>query len=243
MVFQKIRKLKKKKKKNKLDIPEYNLKEGIDSLIDRIKEKMVQDEDNIVIEIAGGSASGKTTAVANVVKKIFGKKALIISIDDYYRGKKFMDDEAKKGKILSWDQPEALDLDLFEKHLLKLKLGESVEKPVYDMKICESIRTEKISPRKIIIIEGLFVINNKLKDEGDIKVFVNASKHGRIMRRLSRDIQRTGEKPASILKYFSQVVEPMHKKYVESTKKNADLIINNEYSPKIESKKRKFHEI
>ena len=231
------------KPKEKLDIPEFKLEEGIGKLVDSIREKMTQGKDNVVVEIAGGSASGKTSTVADMVKKVFGNEALILSADDYYRGKTFMDAEAKKGNVLNWDQPEALNLDLFRQHLAQLKSGEPIEKPIYDMKVSEPTSTVEVAPKKIIIVEGLFVLDEKLKDEGDIKVFVDTGIHGRIIRRLLRDIQRTGQKPADILKYFAQVVEPIHEKYIESTKKNADLIINNEYSPQIEAERSGLHEV
>ena len=231
------------KPKEKLDIPEFKLEEGIGKLVDSIREKMTQGKDNVVVEIAGGSASGKTSTVADMVKKVFGNEALILSADDYYRGKTFMDAEAKKGNVLNWDQPEALNLDLFRQHLAQLKSGEPIEKPIYDMKVSEPTSTVEVAPKKTIIVEGLFVLDEKLKDEGDIKVFVDTGIHGRIIRRLLRDIQRTGQKPADILKYFAQVVEPMHEKYIESTKKNADLIINNEYSPQIEAERSGLHEV
>ncbi len=230
------------KLQDKLDIPEYRLKEGVAKLVDNIREKMTSTS-RVIVEIAGGSASGKTSAVADLVKKVFGDEALVLSMDDYYHGKTFMDAEAKKGNVLNWDQPEALNLDLLREHLVQLKLGQPIEKPIYDMRISEPIGTEEVIPQKIIILEGLFALNEKLKDQGDVKVFVEIGTHGRIVRRLLRDIQRTGQKPADILKYFSQVVEPMHEKYVESTKRNADLIINNEYSPEVEAERSGLHEV
>jgi len=130
-----------------------------------------------------------------------------------------------------------VNLDLFGKHLLKLKNNESVDKPIYDMKACESLTTEKVFPKKIIIAEGLFVLDKSLESYGDLKVFVEIGAHGRIIRRLLRDITRTGQKPLDIFKYFLQVVQPMHEKYIDATKKKADLIINNEYNPNIESEK------
>jgi uridine kinase len=231
------------KSKESLDIPEYQLEEGIVKLVDNIREKITQGGGNIVVEIAGGSASGKTSAVADMVKRVFGDEALILSADDYYRGKTFMDSEAKKGNILNWDQPEALNLDLFQQHLAQLKSGQPIEKPIYDMRVSEPTSTEEVTPKKIIIVEGLFALDEKLKDQGDVKAFVEIGTHGRIVRRLLRDIQRTGQKPADILKYFSQVVEPMHEKYIESTKKNADLIIDNEYSPGVEAERSGLHEV
>lgn len=229
--------------KEELDIPEYNLKEGIVKLVDYIREKMTQGNSNVVIEIAGGSASGKTSAVADMVKKVFGDEALILSADDYYRGKTYMDSEAKKGNVLNWDQPEALNLNLFQQHLAKLKSGQPIEKPIYDMKVSESTSIEEVAPKKIIIVEGLFALDEKLKDQGDVKAFVEIGTHGRIVRRLLRDIQRTGQRPADILKYFSQVIEPMHEKYIQNTRKNADLIIDNEYSPGVEAERSGLHEV
>lgn len=230
------------KPKETLDIPEYQLREGIAKLVDNIREKITQGS-NIVVEIAGGSASGKTSVVADTVKKVFGNEALILSTDDYYHGKTFIDSEAKKGNILNWDQPEALNLDLLQQHLTQLKSGQSIEKPIYNMKVSEPTGTEKITPKKIIIVEGLFALDKKLKDHGDVKAFVKIGTHGRIVRRLLRDMQRTGQKPADILKYFSKIVEPMHEKYIESTKKNADLIIDNEYNPEIEAEQSGLHEV
>lgn len=239
----KIKLQREEKPKEKLDIPEYKLEEGIFKLVDSIKEKIAQNKDNIVVEIAGGSASGKTSAVADMVKKVFATNTLIFSLDDYYRGKTFMEEEAKKGNELNWDQPEALNLDLFKQHLAQLKSGKSIEKPIYGMKVSEPIGIEEVTPQKIIIVEGLFALDEKLKEEGDVRVFVDIGTHGRIIRRLLRDIQRTGQKPVDILKYFSQVVEPMHEKYIENTKKNADLIINNEYSPEVEAERSGLHEV
>ena len=231
------------KTKELLGIPEYKLKEGIAKLVEDIRKEISQSDKNMIVEIAGGSSSGKTNAVANMVKNVFGDEALILSMDDYYRGKKFMDVEAKKGNVLNWDQPEALNLDLFLQHLIQLKSGKPIEKPIYDMKVGEPTITEKVFPKKIIIVEGLFALDEKLKNYGDIRVFIEIDTHGRIMRRLLRDIQRTGQRPADILKYFSQVVEPMHEKYIENTKKNADLIINNKYIPQVEAESSGLHEV
>lgn len=239
----KIKQSREEKPKEELDIPEYTLEEGTAKLVDSIREKMARGDGNIIVEIAGGSASGKTSAVADIVRKVFSEDALILSVDDYYRGRTFMDAEAQKGNQLNWDQPEALNLELFQQHLAQLKVGEPIEKPVYDMKVSEPTNAETVIPKKIIIVEGLFALDEKLKDEGDVRAFVDVGTHGRIVRRLLRDIKRTGQKPIDILKYFSQVVEPMHEKYIESTKKNANLIINNEYSPEVEAGRSGLHEI
>lgn len=221
----------------------YELKRGTGELAGLIKEKLSKSDKPIIVEIAGGSASGKTRKVTEEVKQEFGDEAIILSMDDYYNGKTFMDSEAAKGNNLNWDQPEALNLELLKTHLADLKQGISIEKPIYDMKNSESNGTETIHPAKIIIIEGLFALNDVIKNEGDIKAFVEIGTHGRIIRRLLRDIERTGGEPNDILKYFSEVVEPMHEKYVESTKQNAGIVINNEYSPAVEAERSGMHEV
>ncbi len=226
-----------------LNIPRYNLEEGIEKIVAHINEKLSSQTGPVLIEIAGGSASGKTSAVSQKIKEIFGDEAIIFSMDDYYRGKTFMNSEAEKGNNLNWDQPEALNLELLQKHLKILKSGEQIEKPIYDMKTSEPIDTEIIQPNRVIIVEGLFALNDIISEEGDIKVFVDIGTHGRILRRLLRDIERTGQKPADILRYFAEVVEPMHEKYIQNTKKNANIIVDNEYSPKVEAQKSGLHEI
>lgn len=232
--------------KTELEHPEiqaYELEEGVSKLIDLITEKASQQKEPVVVEIAGGSASGKTSAVSAKIKEAFGENALIFSMDDYYRGKTFMDEQAQAGNMLNWDQPEALNLELLQKHLEQLKKRKSIQKPLYSMKTGEPDGQEELQPKKVIIVEGLFALNDAVKEQGDVKAFVDIGTHGRILRRLLRDIERTGQRPADILKYFSEIVEPMHEKYIQSSLKNADLIIKNEYSPQIEAGKSGLHEV
>jgi adenylate cyclase len=225
------------------DIPRYELNEGISKLVESIREKISQKEGPIIVEVAGGSASGKTSAVAMKIKEYFGEDALIFSMDDYYRGKTYMDEQAQGGNVLNWDQPEALNLELLQKHLEQLKKGEAIEKPIYSMKTGEQDGVEEVQPKRIIIVEGLFALNDAIKGQGDVKAFVDIGTHGRILRRLLRDIERTGQRPADILKYFSQVVEPMHEKHIQNTLGNADLIVKNEYSPQVEAERSGLHEV
>ena len=193
--------------------------------------------------MAGGSASGKTSAVAAKLKEVFGEEAVIFSMDDYYKGRKFMEAEAKKGNVLNWDQPEALNLVLLREHLKELKTGRPIQKPTYSFKTGEPTGMEELQPRRVIIIEGLFALDGAVKDQGDVRAFVDIGTHGRILRRLLRDVERTSQKPSDILSYFAEVVEPMHEKYIESTKRNADVIIINEYSPRIEAERSGLHEV
>jgi uridine kinase len=224
-------------------IPEYDLAVGVQKVADNIREKIKEAGTSLVVEVAGGSASGKTSAVAEKLRESFGDEAMILSMDDYYKGKAFMDAEKEKGNILNWDQPEALDMELFREHLRQLRNGQPINKPIYDIKTGERSGTELIDPKRIIIAEGLFALNDALKSEGDMKVFVDIGTHGQILRRVLRDIERTRQKPADIIKYFSDVVQPMHEEHISGTKKNADVIIRNEYQAKVEAKKSGLHEM
>lgn len=215
-------------------IPEYNLEDGLDKLSQLINIALSRHNGVVLVKVAGGSASGKTSAVADKIKNTFGELAIIISMDDYYFGSKYLKQEAKKGNIINWDQPEALNIELLGEHLNLLRKGESINKPIYGFNIDPMSKFETVKPHKIIILEGLFALNDKLIDDKDIKAFVDVSVHGRVLRRILRDVNRTGQGPHEILKYFSDVVEPMHQKYVQSTRKNADIIIKNEYDPNIE---------
>ena len=224
-------------------IPEYDLEKGIERVLEIIQEKLLTQEKPIIIEIAGGSASGKTSAVSFKIKEILGDKALILSMDDYCYERTFIDNRAKKGEIFNDDQPEALDLELLKSHLIKLKDDKTIEKPVFDLKESKRVGFVTIQPHKVIIVEGLFALNDLLINEGDIKIFVDTSTHGRLLRRLFRDTERTGKEPINTLRYFLDVIVQMHEKYVQSTKKNADILIRNEYNPEIEAQKTNLYEI
>lgn len=216
----------------KREIPTYDLERGLGVLVDLIKDKRVAAGNRpIIVQVAGGSASGKTSAVAAKVQEVFGKDARIISIDDYYRGKRYMDEKAEQGLKLNWDHPSAVDLGLLREHIGQLKEGKPIGKPIYSFKSGEREGSETVEPSPIMIIEGLFALSGGIKDEADVRAFVDIGMHGRVMRRLLRDVHRTSMSPRDILNYFAEVVEPMHEQYVNSTKKNADLIIVNEYNP------------
>jgi uridine kinase len=150
-----------------------------------------------------------------------------ISMDDYYRGKTYMQEEEKNGNLLNWDQPEALDLPTIRKHLTMLKAGIEIQKPIYCMKTSEKIDETTIKPNRIILLEGLFALNENVDGDADLKVFVEADKITRMVRRIIRDTIRTGQTPEDIIKYFLTTVEPMHEKYIESTKERANIIICN----------------
>ncbi|MDC0506077.1 hypothetical protein OAN96_00605 [Candidatus Gracilibacteria bacterium] len=187
---------------------------------------------NFVVLIAGGSASGKTSLIAERIQDMYKKDSLILSMDNYYKGTEYV----KKHK-LSFDDPEALDIKLFRKHLKALKAGETIKSPVYSFK--KSVRTDKtttIRPKKIIIVEGLYALHDNLHTVGDYKVFVDLGTHGRLLRRIFRDVHRTGQYAKDIFNYFTQVVEPKNYQHIEPTKKNADVVISNKYIAFVESR-------
>jgi uridine kinase len=224
------------------DIPRFDLEEGLNELISQIRKKLDETVGPVIVEVGGGSASGKTVAVSQRIKEYFGEDAIIFPMDDYYHGNGFMRENADKGVFLNWDQPEALNLEYLHEHLTLLKQNKAINKPIYSMKYSETIGHEILKPSRLIILEGIFALNDIIKDQGDIKVFVEIGTHGRLLRRLIRDIERTGKNPSEILKYFAEVVEPMHKKYVEGSKTNADIIIVNEYCADKEAAKLEYFE-
>jgi len=215
--------------------PNFELSEGVKQLNQEI-ENLKNKQDVVVVLIAGGSASGKTSAVADKVHKAFADESIILSLDDYYRGRTFMKAKAEEGIIYNYDQPEVINLELFNEHLIALKSGQAIEKPIYNFSIGEADKSEKVEPHKIIIVEGLFALNEALLDVGDIKAFVEVGTHGRLVRRILRDIESRGQNPDDILDYFAKVVEPMHDEHIQNTKKNADMVISNEYNPEVEAR-------
>lgn len=214
----------------------YELEVGVLKTNETIKELLETKEWNIIVLIAGWSASWKTSQVAKKVLDYFDWKAILLSMDNYYRWKEYYE----KYK-LNFDQPEALNLDLFFEHLQKLKAWESVKIPEYDFKNSRPILDAiEVNPKRVIIIEWLFALNDKIATLWDLKVFVDLWTHGRILRRIMRDVKRTWQKPQDILDYFLDTVEPMNDKYIEPTKINADFIISNEYDPFLEASETKI---
>lgn len=219
----------------------FNLKEWVFKVNEYIRENFVDKKWPFIILVAGGTASWKTSRVANKIQENF-IDSCVISMDNYYRGHKFMDKQKAQWNELNWDQPEALNLELFWKHLSELKAGNTVLAPEYDFKTDPVFEAIKIEPKNIIIVEWLFTLEKSIADLGDLNIFVDIWTHGQIMRRIFRDIQRTWEKPQEILEYFLSTVEPMHMKYIVPTKENADIIISNAYNPKVESSNSKVFE-
>ena len=182
-------------------------------------------ENNIlVIGIAGGTGSGKTTLMKNLIAR-FGGDVTVLSHDNYYRRHDEMSYEQRCQ--LNYDEPAALETELMAVHLDKLRHGESIECPVYDFTLHNrSQETVHIEPQKVIIVEGILIFENKpLRDLMDIKIFVDTAADVRLCRRIKRDVNKRGRTLESVLNQYQQTVKPMHEQYVEPSKKFADIVI------------------
>lgn len=181
--------------------------------------------DCIMIGIAGGTGSGKST-FTNRLKDYFGDDVTVIYHDNYYRQRDDMTYE-ERTKV-NYDHPSALETELLIEHLKKLKEGESIECPIYDFtQHNRSNKSYTIHPSKIFLIEGILIFSDEqLRDLFDIKIFVEADADERILRRVVRDVKERGRDIDNIMEQYLTTVKPMHALYVEPTKTTADIIIN-----------------
>ena len=182
----------------------------------------------ILIGIAGGTASGKTS-IANVLRDSFKdtNSVIIIKEDDYYKDQSNLTYEERTKT--NYDHPLAFDFDLMNEHLLSLLSGNKIEKPIYDYTVHNrSDKTEIIEPSDVIILEGLFSLYNpEIRHIEDIKIFVEADSDIRFIRRLNRDIVERKRTIDNITEQYLTTVKPMHDQFIEPTKKYADVIIPN----------------
>lgn len=178
---------------------------------------------SIVIGIAGGTASGKTT-VAKKLHKAFDS-AVILSHDYYYKPREELSFEARSK--LNYDHPDSLDTDLLVEHVRELKDGRAITHPTYDFaSYSRNEKWEKMESADIIIVEGILIFTNKeLCDLCDVKLFVDADADVRFIRRLTRDVKKRGRNMDSVIEQYLGTVKPMHEQFVEPSKAKADLII------------------
>ena len=178
----------------------------------------------IVIGIAGGTGSGKSTMINNI-KKQFSDEITILSHDFYYKAHDDMTYEQRCA--LNYDHPDAFDTDLMVAHIKALKQWQEIRRPVYDFTIHNRTSdTVTVKPAKVIVVEGILIFENKeLLDLFDIKVFVDTDADVRIIRRILRDVQERGRTLESVVTQYLTTVKLMHEQFVEPSKKNADIII------------------
>ena len=181
-------------------------------------------EKSLVIGIAGGSGSGKTTLLKRIIET-FGPAITVISHDNYYKRHDELTYEERCK--LNYDEPAALETDLMVRQLEQLSQGQEILCPVYDFTVHNrSDETLLIKPEKVIIVEGILIFENKeLRDLMDIKIFVDADADIRICRRIKRDVNKRGRSLESVILQYQDTVKPMHEKYVEPSKKYADIVV------------------
>ena len=181
--------------------------------------------DCIIIGIAGGTGSGKST-FTNRLRDRFGDNITVIYHDNYYT--RHDDIPFEERKKLNYDHPDALETDLLIEHIKRLRNGESIECPVYDYTVHNrSDKTVRIDPRKIILIEGILLLADpRLRSLLDIKIYVEADADERILRRILRDVKERGRDIDNIVEQYLTTVKPMHYLYVEPTRATADIVIN-----------------
>ncbi|MCP3030400.1 uridine kinase [Halobacillus sp. A1] len=179
----------------------------------------------VVIGVAGGTGSGKTSVTRSIIQRFADKSILMVEQDYYYKDQSHLPMEERLKT--NYDHPLAFDNDLLIEHLKELIAERSIEKPVYDYKIhTRSDETITVEPKEVIIIEGILVLEDeRLRDLMDIKVFVDTDADVRIIRRLMRDINERGRTLDSVIEQYINVVRPMHLQFVEPTKRYSDIII------------------
>ena len=178
----------------------------------------------LVIGIAGGTGSGKTTLMKNLITEFSGT-VTVLSHDNYYKRHDELTYEERCK--LNYDEPAALETDLMARHLDILRSGESIDCPVYDFTVHNrSDETTRITPEKVIIVEGILIFENKeLRDLMDVKIFVDTDADVRLCRRIKRDVRDRGRSLESVIEQYQTTVKPMHEQYVEPSKKFADIIV------------------
>ena len=179
----------------------------------------------LVIGVAGGSGSGKTTVVSRIVDSLGPDEVTVVEHDRYYRHHPELRLEERAG--LNHDHPNALETDLLVRHVDALRSGARVEVPVYDFTLHARLeRTDVKLPRRAIIVEGILILADKaLRELMDVKVFVDTDDDTRFIRRLQRDVRERGRTLESVVEQYLTTVKPMHLEFVEPSKRYADLIV------------------
>lgn len=179
----------------------------------------------LIIGIAGGSGSGKSTVASKVAEGLGSARVAFLDMDAYYRDHVGLTHEQLRH--LNWDHPDAFDLDLLAEHLTRLASGEAIEKPTYDFKAHRRAKaTVRVEPADVVVIDGiLLLVDERIRARCDVKVFVDTDADTRVIRRIRRDLVARGRPLEEILDQYETTVQPMHLQFVEPSKRYADLII------------------
>ena len=179
----------------------------------------------LLLGIAGGTGSGKTTVASNIVKRLALDSITVITMDAYYRD--LADLPPARRDEANFDHPDAIEQELFVAHLRALKAGQAIEQPVYDFtRHARTERTIRIEPREVVIAEGILLFHvPEIRDILDIRIFVDTPSDIRLLRRITRDIRDRGRTLESVTEQYVRTVRPMHEEFVEPSKRYADVII------------------
>jgi len=179
----------------------------------------------LIVGVAGGSGSGKTTVVRRIVEALGDARVTVLEHDRYYRDRN--DLRLEDRAALNWDHPDALETDLMVRHVQELRAGHAIEVPIYDFaRYQRQPATESITPGRAIIVEGILIYTDAaLRNLMDVKVFVDTDDDTRFIRRLQRDIAERGRTVQSVIDQYLGTVKPMHLEFVEPSKRYADIIV------------------
>lgn len=179
----------------------------------------------VVIGVAGGSGSGKTTVVRRIVESLGDDQVTVLEHDRYYRDRN--DLRLEERAALNYDHPDSLETDLLVRHVEAMRAGQAIDAPVYDFaRHARTQATDRLVPRRALIVEGILIFADaELRRLMDIKVFVDTDDDTRVIRRLERDVAERGRTMASVIEQYLTTVKPMHLEFVEPSKRYADLIV------------------
>jgi uridine kinase len=179
----------------------------------------------LIIGIAGGTGSGKTTVVRKITERLPKNSVVIIPQDSYYKDNSHIPLEERQK--INFDHPDALEFDLLIKHINEIKLKQTIQQPIYSYLTCtRSEETITVAPKPVIIVEGILIFTNKLlRNLFDLRVFVDADADDRLMRVIQRDIIERGRSVNQVIERYDNTIKPMHLQFIEPTKRYADIIV------------------
>lgn len=179
----------------------------------------------LVIGIAGGTGSGKTTVVRKIIESLPAGEVVVMPQDSYYKDNAHIPLEERLK--MNYDEPASIEWTLLTKHIRELKEGRDIEMPTYDFITCSRLKeTKHVSPKEVVVVEGILVLTDKeLRDMLDVKVFVDADADERLIRVIHRDCIERGRTPQMVIDRYQETLKPMHELYIEPSKRYADLII------------------
>lgn len=179
----------------------------------------------LIIGIAGGTGSGKTTVVRKIIESLPKDEVVLLPQDSYYKDSSHVPMEERQN--INFDHPDAFDWPLLSSHVNMLRQGKSIEQPIYDYITSSRMpETVHIAPREVIIIEGILALcDPELRKMMDLKIFVDADPDERLIRVIQRDVVERGRTAEAVMERYTRVLKPMHQQFIEPTKRYADLII------------------